>query len=240
MLYIVYRFRFGYSSTGFSSSPFSLSYVHSIRALQGKGKGPDGHPYSVTADNKGHLIKCGLSKRTLVRISLKSSENLSHEAVIQRNPMRRRRKIGLLRWRKSRKSHHWTTQLQLFSTWSLSSRAWNRPLKFDGSELRQQLEAKARRDTIWIRYICWAIFHSVPLASRRKIELRRIEVPPHRVTRGSIQEPASIRHELKEIRRTFMSGAVFMIKGVTMSASAMGFWSGVKCDLRKSHSRNRP
>ena len=67
MLYIVYRFRFGYSSTGCSSSPFSLSYVHSIRALQGKGKGPDGHPYSVTADNKGHLIKCGLSKRALVR-----------------------------------------------------------------------------------------------------------------------------------------------------------------------------
>ena len=30
-----------------------------------------------------------------------------------------------------------------------------------------------------------------------KIELRRIEVPPQRVTRGSIQAPASIRHELK-------------------------------------------
>jgi len=26
-----------------------------------QGKGPDGHPYSVTSDGKGHLIKFGLS-----------------------------------------------------------------------------------------------------------------------------------------------------------------------------------
>ena len=62
-----------------------------------RGEGPDGHPYHVDEDSKGYLIRCGLSKRTTVRLTLKPSASpLSHELVVERigNYLSTRSKTG--------------------------------------------------------------------------------------------------------------------------------------------------
>lgn len=62
-----------------------------------QGEGPDGHPYHVDEDSKGYLIRCGLSKRTTVRLTLKPlASPLSHELVVERisNYLSTRSKTG--------------------------------------------------------------------------------------------------------------------------------------------------